>query len=78
MTIKEISEVIENLRKEGNSDEDIAASFYMMFSDKKIDLNQFVALLDVLGYELDEEFFYSLDGDERKKAIDYKKNIENT
>ena len=39
MTVKEINEVIEYLRKEGNSDEDIAASFYMMFSDKKIDLN---------------------------------------
>jgi len=68
MTVKEINEVIEYLRKEGNSDEDIAASFYMMFSDKKIDLNQFVALLDVLGYELNEEFF-KLSPEEQRKIF---------
>ena len=40
MTVKEINEVIEYLRKEGNSDLDIARSFYLMYVDNKIDKNQ--------------------------------------
>ena len=68
MTIKDIEEVIETLRNQGNSDEDIAASFYMMFVDKKLDINQFRALLAVLGYELSDEFL-SLSEEEQRKVF---------
>lgn len=69
MTIKDIEEVIETLRKQGNSDEDIAASFYMMFVDKKLDINQFRALLVVLGYELSDEFLNLSEEEQRKVFI---------
>lgn len=69
MTIKDIEEVIERLRKQGNSDEDIAASFYMMFADKKLDINQFRALLAVLGYELSDEFLNLSEEEQRKVFI---------
>lgn len=69
MTIKDIEEVIETLRKQGNSDEDIAASFYMMFADKKLDINQFRALLAVLGYELSDEFLNLSEEEQRKVFI---------
>ena len=57
MTVKEINEVIEYLRKEGNSDLDIARSFYLMYVDNKIDKNQCAALLAVLGYALPKGFW---------------------
>ena len=56
MTIKEVEEAIEILKQQGNSDEDIAASFYLMYADNKIDINQFKALLAVLGYKLVDDF----------------------
>ena len=66
MTLKDVLDSIEELRKQGNSDEDIAASFYMMFADKKIDINQFIALLEVLGYELSQEFLNLSEEEQRK------------
>lgn len=69
MTLKDVIDSIEELRKQGNSDEDIAASFYMMFADKKIDINQFIALLEVLGYELSQEFLNLSEEEQRKVFI---------
>ena len=57
MTIQEVMEVIEALKKQGNSDDDIARSFYLMYVDNKININQFKALLGVLGYCLPNVFW---------------------
>lgn len=72
MTLREANEAIESLRKEGHSDEDIAASFYLMFSDKRVDLNQFKALLAVLGYELSEDFLKLSEEEQRKIFLNNK------
>jgi ribosomal protein L12E/L44/L45/RPP1/RPP2 len=56
MTLEELNEAIDELRAQGESDEDIAAGFYLMFSEKKIDFPQFEALLEAIGYEVDDEF----------------------
>lgn len=66
MTLKNVLDSIEELRKQGNSDEDIAASFYLMYVDNKIDKNQFKALLGVLDYSL-PKFFWELESDEQIK-----------
>lgn len=56
MTPEELQEAISELKAQGASEEDIAASFYLMFSEGKVNLDQFKALLDAIDYELDEEF----------------------
>ena len=56
MTPEELQEAIAELKAQGASEEDIAASFYLMFSEGKVNLEQFQALLDAIDYELDEEF----------------------
>lgn len=56
MTLDELNEAIDELRAQGESDEDIAAGFYLMFSEGKIDFPQFEALLEAIDYEVDEEF----------------------
>lgn len=57
MTIQEVVEAIETLKEQGNSDDDIARSFYLMYVDNKININQFKALLGVLGYSLPNDFW---------------------
>lgn len=56
MTPEELQEAIAELKAQGASEEDIAASFYLMFSEGKVNLEQFQALLNAIDYELDEEF----------------------
>ena len=70
MTVKEINEVIEYLRKEGNSDLDIARSFYLMYIDDKIDKNQCEALLAVLGYALPKGFWKMNEEEQVKYFMD--------
>ena len=66
MTVNEVLEAIETLRKQGNSDLDIARSFYLMYIDDKIDKNQCEALLAVLGYALPNGF-WEMNEDEQVK-----------
>ena len=56
MTIDEVKEVIQKLRKEGNSDDEILYSFSRLYFDNKIDLEAFDALVNILGYHLDDKF----------------------
>lgn len=56
MTIDEAKEAISEMKAQGSSEEEIAASFYLMFVDDKIDVNQFDALVNLLGYHLSDEF----------------------
>ena len=71
MTIDEAKEAISELRAQGSSDEEIAASFYLMFVDDKLDVNQFNALVNLLGYHLTEEFLAM--GTEQQKSEGFAK-----
>ena len=56
MTIDEAKEAISEMKAQGSSEEEIAASFYLMFVDDKIDVKQFDALVNLLGYHLSDDF----------------------
>ena len=56
MTIDEVNGVIEGLRKEGYSDEQIVYSFSMLFLNKQINAEAYVGLVDLVGYILKEDF----------------------
>ena len=56
MTVNEAKEAIKELQAQGSSEEDIVASFYLMYSDGKIDVDQLEALCSLLGYTLSDEF----------------------
>lgn len=66
MTIQEVIDAIATLKKQGNSDDDIAMSFYLMYVDEKININQFKALLGVLNYSLPDAF-WDMENDEQIK-----------
>ena len=57
MTIKEVLEVIDSLRKDGMGDNEIAKSFYLTYAENKINKEQLNALLAVLGYKLPNAFW---------------------
>lgn len=56
MTVEEAKRVFKDLKKKGMTDEDIAKALYNMYRMGKIDLEQFEALVKLLGFELDKEF----------------------
>ena len=56
MTMDEVKEVIQKLRKEGNRDDEILYSFSRLYFDNKIDFGAFDALVNILGYHLDDKF----------------------
>ena len=65
MSIDEAKEAISEMRAQGNSDEEIAGAFYLMFVDGKLDVNQFNALVNLLGYHLSDEFM-AMDPEQQK------------
>ena len=69
MTIDEAREAIEELKAQGANEEEIAGSFYLMFVDGKLDLKQFEALVNVLGYHLSEEFLAMSEEEQKEKGF---------
>lgn len=56
MTYDEAVDAIEQLRREGNSDEKIVSILYAMFVDDELDINGLEQLCRIVGYELTDEF----------------------
>ena len=67
MSIEELQKAIEEMKAQGQSEEEIAGAFYLLFRDGKIDLEQLEALVNVLGFELSEEF-KAMDPEMQKEA----------
>lgn len=56
MTLEDAKKAIDSFREEGHTEEDIARTFYLMFVDGVLDLEDFETLIGLVGYELTEEF----------------------
>ena len=57
MTVEEAKNAIEELKAQGLTEEGIAASLYEMYKTDKLDLDQFGALVKLVGYELSDESY---------------------
>lgn len=66
MTIEEARKVIEQMESQGASKEEIAAAFYLLFREDKIDSEQLEALVNLVGYELNDEF-KNMDPEQQKE-----------
>lgn len=55
MTVEDAKKVVNNLRKSGYSDKQIAKSFVNLFVTGKITIEGCNGLLNVLGYSIPEE-----------------------
>ena len=76
MTVEEGKKAIEELKAQGNSEEEIAGSFYLMFVDGKINVEQLDALVNLLGYHLTEEFKNMSPEDQMTKGFEEKEEDE--
>ena len=56
MTVEEAKKMIEELKAQGETEEDIVGVFFMMFQDDKLTLEEFEDLIGLMDYELTEEF----------------------
>lgn len=68
MTKEEFDTLIEEQRKKGFDDEDIAKVFAMMFKDGKMNREQIEGVLEGMGYEISPEY-KALSDDEFKEKI---------
>ena len=53
---KSLLKVIEELKAQGETEDDIVGVFFMMFQDDKLTLEEFEDLIGLMDYELTEEF----------------------
>lgn len=67
MSIEELQKAVEEMKAQGQSEEEIAGAYYLLFRDGKIDLEQLEALVNNLGFELSEEF-KAMDPETQKEA----------
>lgn len=56
MTVEEAKKVFDEFRAQGQTDDEILAKLYMMFSEDKMDLDDLEKLAGILGYEFTDEF----------------------
>ena len=56
MTPQEAEKVINTLKEEGKTEEEILGAFYKMFQEDKITIERLEGLVEAIGYHLTEEF----------------------
>lgn len=56
MTVEEVKKQFEKYREEGMSDDEIAVTLYLMFQKDVMNAEEFAELMDILGYEVGDEF----------------------
>lgn len=66
MTIDEGKKAIEELKAQGNSEEEIAGSMYLMFKNGEITVEELEAFIGLMGFELTEEF-KNMDSESQKE-----------
>lgn len=70
MTVEEAKKAFEELRAQGQSDEEILAGMYLMFVDGEMEVDDLEKLAGVLGYEFSDDFKKM--STEEKKAQGYR------
>lgn len=70
MTIDEAKKAFDEMRAQGADDNALLGTLYSMFQDDKIDVNQLGALVNVLGYELTEDFKKMSPEDQKTKGYE--------
>lgn len=78
MTIEEAKKVFGELQTEGHSKEDIAGALYLMFQNGELDITQLEALVNELGFAMDDKFKAMSPEDQKTKGWAPKEDEEPT
>lgn len=72
MTLEDAKEALEELKRNGQSDEDILKVLYLMYIDGTIRLEDLRTFTALLGYEFTDEFEAMSDEDKKTKGLTLK------
>ncbi len=70
MTIEELNEGLEILRKEGYTDEDILKVSYALYQEDKLELSDLRTITESVGYEFTDEFESMSEEDKKTKGLE--------
>ena len=68
MTLEEAKEAIENLKAQGESEDDILKVLYAMYTDDKLSLSDLRMFIGIMGYEFTDEFEAMSEKDKKTKG----------
>lgn len=77
MTREEAKQAIEELKAQGFSEDEMLLTFYTMFQDDKLNVDQLGNLVGLIGYELSEEFLAMSPEDQKTKGYEEAEDAEN-
>lgn len=69
MTAEEAKKAFDELRAQGETDEEILAGLYLMFVDGKFTVEELGKMAGILGYDLSDEFKAMSPEDRRTKGF---------
>ena len=70
MTVQEAKKAIEELKAQGETEETMLGTFYLMFQDDVITVDELGDLCQLIGYELTEEFKNMSEEDQKTKGYE--------
>lgn len=76
MTLEEAKAAIEDLKAQGETEDDILKVLYLMFTKGEFDVETLRALVGTMGYEFTEEFEAMSDDDKKTKGWEQEDNPE--
>ena len=68
MTLEEAKKAINELKAQGETPESMLATFYLMFQEDEIDVDELGDLCELIGYELTDEFRKMSPEDQKTKG----------
>ena len=76
MKPEEAKQAIDAMKEQGKSDEELLFALYGMFQDDKIDVNELGDLVQLVGYELTDEFKNMSPDQQKTQGITEDENID--
>lgn len=76
MTLEEAKAAIEDLKAQGETEDDILKVLYLMFTKGEFDVETLRALVGTMGYEFTEEFEAMSDDDKKTKGWEQEEDPE--
>lgn len=70
MTLEEAKKAIEELKAQGETEESMLGTFYLMFQDDVISVDELGDLCQLIGYELTDEFRNMSPEDQKTKGYE--------
>lgn len=76
MTVEDAKKAFDQLKAQGNSDEDILGVLYTMFQDDAINFDELESFAKILGYEITDEFRNMSPEDQKTKGYEQAEGAE--